>query len=480
MTTKTTTSIGEIAIERGYLTNDQLEEAMLINTVVIHKRPNSTLGLTLVDLGFLTNTQLKELETIHKNILEEQINDFLPDEVAEALKNPSNRHGKFVRIQLLGRGGLGEVWKAYDITLRRTVAIKFINTVNEDHWKIFIKESEILGKLQHPNIVPLFEIGNRFIVMPYINGRTLDQSELNANQKIDALRQTAIAIEYAHKNGILHRDIKPTNIMIELLDKTNFHVWVTDFGIAKDLNTRETILTTGMILGTPAYMPPEHIRGNTQNNDIKSDIYSLGATLYHLVIGKIPFAHEDLYKLMKSIVEDEPLLGKNVPRDLRSIIQKSMSKIPAERYGSSLEFAEDLNRFLINEPVKARNTGIIRRTGRKLFRNKIPLTFAALALFGFGFGLYGFFRDTNNRPPILSGSSSQPDHKLLNKGIDAKESQIKEQNIQKGQQQQGNNKQTEQQQEQDSPNNDPDLKNKPQQNQGEKQIEQDKMPQGKQ
>lgn len=409
MNVKTTTSVGEIAISKGYLTREQLEEAMLMHTVASRRNPRATMGSVLIDLGYLNQGQLVEVEQRQREIMEGQVQDDLPAEVQDAVKVPANRIGKFVRLELLGQGGLGEVWKAYDLVLRRMVAIKFVTSLQDDHWKMFRREAELLGRLQHPNIVPVYEIGDRFLVMPYIRGKTLDQAELSRQGAVEALRQVAMAIHHAHESGILHRDIKPSNIMIEGTIGKDFHVWVMDFGIAKEIHSKETLQTTGMIMGTPAYMAPEQLRGWTQAVGVRSDIYSLGATLYQTLTGRLPFVQEDIYELMRSIVEDEPQVAEDLPRDLRAVLLKAMDKVPEGRYATAAELAEDLARFAKGEPVMARPVGWLRRTGRRVARARGLAAIMVVGLFGIAFGVYGLTRNPDQPVSPNMGANAKED-----------------------------------------------------------------------
>ena len=381
MRIKTTTiSLGDIALNKGYLTKEDLEEAILIKSTASKKKRLSTLGSVLVNCGFLSSSQLETLEDEYKNILTGEFQKDLPAEVIEALRTPANRFGKFVRMELIGRGGLGEVWKAYDLVLNRIVAIKFVKSIRDDHWKMFMREAELLGKLQHPNIVPMYELGDRFIVMPLIKGSTLDDAKLPFRESIKAIYNVAVAMHYAHQQGILHRDLKPSNILVERISDDKFHVWVTDFGIAKEIQSKETLQTTGMIMGTPAYMSPEQVRGQFGQVDHKSDIYSLGATLFQLAAGTFPYLQDDIYKLMKSIVEEEIAVPSNVPKDIKAIIEKAMEKRQSARYESALEFAQDIERYLKDEPVFARPTGPIRRIARKISRFRAQTAVLALGM----------------------------------------------------------------------------------------------------
>jgi tetratricopeptide (TPR) repeat protein/predicted Ser/Thr protein kinase len=382
----TVVSFADLALRRGYVTKESLQEAMLLHAVAMRRRQKASLGQVMVKAGFLTSEQAGEIEREEKAILEAQAQADLPEAVVSAMQLPANRVGKFVKLELIGRGGLGEVWRAYDLVIRRVVAIKFVQTMTPEHWQRFVKEAQILGRLNHPNIVPLYEIGDKFIVMPYIKGRTLDRVKLTVPQAVEAIRQAAVAIAHAHTQGVVHRDLKPTNLMIER--GTTF---VTDFGIAKELQVKECLSTTGDILGTPAYMSPEQVRAREVGP--AADIYSLGATLYQLVAGALPFCIEDLYDMMRAIQEDDPVppsrWNPQVSRDLDAIVLKALEKRPGDRYANASAMAEDLGRLLNGEPVRARPVGTLGKLARRAGRHK---TGAALGLFAglcVAFGIYG-------------------------------------------------------------------------------------------
>lgn len=408
MKVTTALSFGDIALRKGYVSKEALQEALLLHAVAMKRRQNVSLGQVMLQAGLLSPEQVREIEREQQELLESAAREDLPEEVRTAMQFPANRIGKFVKLELVGRGGLGEVWRAYDLVIGRTVAIKFLLSTTPENWQRFVKEAHILGKLQHPNIVPLYELGDRFIVMPFIRGRTLDQLTLPVRQAADAIRQAALAIAYAHAQGVVHRDLKPSNIMIQ-----GSSVFVTDFGISKELQVKESLTTTGDILGTPAYMSPEQIRARTREIDARTDIYALGATLYHLLTGRPAFANEDLYEMMRAIQEDDPVppsrLNPQVPRDLEAIVLKAMEKQPARRYRTASAMAEDLERFLRGDPVLARPTGPAGRLVRRLARHKATVALAVVAAAGVAFGAVGFLSPTlRGRPNQTSRIDDVP------------------------------------------------------------------------
>lgn len=382
--TATALSFADVAVADGYVSKEAVEEAQLLYAAAKRRFPDATLADVMVRSGVLTREEAREIERRQGERLAAQAREDLPPEVAAAMAAPANRAGRFVKLEIVGRGGLGEVWRAYDPALRRVVAIKFVRSLAPESWRRFVQEAEILGRLQHPNIVPLLEIGDRFLVMPFIDGRTLDAAGLDARGAADAVRQAALALDHAHRQGVVHRDVKPANLLV-----AGGVVYVTDFGIAKEVRAREAMSTTGAIIGTPAYMSPEQVRGR-RDIDARADIYALGATLYQLLGRRVPFASDDLFEMLRAIQEDEPPgLGGPVPRDLEAVARKAMEKSPSRRYATAADMAEDLARFLRGEPVRARPSGALARMARRLARVRVPaalaLALAATALGGLAF-----------------------------------------------------------------------------------------------
>ncbi len=287
--------------------------------------------------------------------------DITPAEARLAMSDPSRRLNQYVLVQQVGQGGMGSVWKAWDTKLTRTVAIKFLNATHEESIRRFQREAQLAARLRHPNIAAIYEVnehkGVHFLAMDFIDGMSIGKAGLTLDKTVEAIAKVCDAIEYAHKHTIIHRDIKPQNIMVT----RDGEPFVTDFGLAKVLATESSISISGAILGTPAYMPPEQAAGETQSIDARSDIYSIGATLYMLVAGKPPFEAENASALLCKVCTTEPTPPRKInprcPAALEAIILKAMAKDRAQRYQSAGSMAEDLRRYLNKQPVTARRPG---------------------------------------------------------------------------------------------------------------------------
>ncbi len=301
---------------------------------------------------------------------------FAPDGRGEPLR----RFGDYELLEEIGRGGMGVVYRARQVSLNRPVAVKMIASgelASPEFVQRFHLEAEATAGLQHPNIVAIHEVGvhkgQHFYSMDYVEGQTLAERVLNnpvpPELAADYLKTIAEAVHYAHQRGILHRDLKPSNVLIDSLDQPH----LTDFGLAKRLTGDSDLTLTGQVLGSPNYMPPEQALGRRQAATIACDVYSLGAILYFLLTGRPPFAAESLTEILQQVLHSEPvsprLLNPTVPRDLETICLKCMSKEPERRYGSVLALAEDLDRFLRGEPVQARPVGVAGKAWRWCRRN---------------------------------------------------------------------------------------------------------------
>jgi TolB-like protein/predicted Zn-dependent protease/predicted Ser/Thr protein kinase len=294
--------------------------------------------------------------------------------VARMLKD----FGDYELLQEIGRGGQGVVYRARQKSLNRIVALKVIGLAHwatEAHVKRFRLEAEAAASLNHPCIVPIYEVGERdgacYFSMGLVEGGQLDavaKSEpMPIRHAAELIAKLARTVSYAHEHGILHRDIKPGNILLDAKGEPH----LTDFGLARLVETESTVTRTMEVLGTPSYMAPEQAVGNNAGVSSATDIYGLGAVLYQLLTGHPPFAGGTTYETVRLVLDTEPrhprVWNPKVDRDLATICLKCLEKDPQRRYSSALALAEDLERWLKHEPIGARRTGIFTR-GRKWVR----------------------------------------------------------------------------------------------------------------
>lgn len=299
---------------------------------------------------------------------------------------PGRVFGDYEILSVLGRGGMGVVYKARQIALDRVVALKMILTgtlSSIEDLQRFRTEAEATARLQHSNIVAIYEVGEvegqHFYSMEYIDGPSLIQrlkeGPLPGRVAARYLLSMARAIGHAHRHGILHRDLKPGNILLDQEDQPH----ITDFGLAKRLGTDSGQTHSGAILGTPSYMAPEQAAGKVKELGPACDIYGLGAVLYELLTGRPPFQAESSVDTIRHVLEQDPappsLLNPNVERDLETICLKCLEKDPQARYPSAEALAEDLNRYLNGESIVASSFNMIDRLARTLDRSHYIVEF---------------------------------------------------------------------------------------------------------
>jgi serine/threonine protein kinase/tetratricopeptide (TPR) repeat protein len=295
-------------------------------------------------------------------------------------------------LDVIREGGMGVVYRARQRGLNRLVALKMIrgDRARPDHFARFRTEAEAVAQLRHPNVIQIHEIGETdglpFLSLELMEGGTLEDrlagTPQPGRQAAALLVTLARAVQVAHGAGIIHRDLKPSNVLFseEGVPK------VTDFGLAKRLDSDSRQTETGQIMGTPCYMAPEQAKGHTRDVGPAADIYALGSILYEMLTGRPPFKGETSIETVRQVVEDEVVppsrLVPRIPKDLETICLYCLYKQPSRRYGSALALAEDLERFLAGRPIKARRTPLLERAGKLILRHPVAATLLTVGLIG--------------------------------------------------------------------------------------------------
>ncbi len=296
------------------------------------------------------------------------------------------RFGKYVRGDRLGAGGMGEVWKAWDSELNRWVALKFLKGASDsDEIARFRREAQLAARLGHPNIAAIyaFEAGDKpYLAMQFVDGRTLRAPGAAGTRTVVAqLRDAAIAVDYAHGQGIIHRDLKPENLMVT----ASGHVFVMDFGLARPVQSDSRLTASGLVVGTPAYMPPEQARGETA--DARADVYALGATLYELLTHRAPFAGASVFDVLRKVIDEDPARPRSIEAgidpELETIVLKCLEKDRERRYASARGLADDLGRWLAGEPISARAPTVGYRMRKWVARRRAMAAVVVIAVLAF-------------------------------------------------------------------------------------------------
>ena len=323
-------------------------------------------------------------------------------------------------LDVIGSGGMGVVYRARDRQLDRVVAVKMILAGGADGPQLarFRDEARAVAALQHPNIVQVFDAGEAggrpFLVLEYVPGGSLARfggAPIAPQRAAEIVAALARGVQHAHDRGIVHRDLKPANVLLAP-DGTPK---VTDFGLAKRLGDDSGHTRTGVVVGSPSYMPPEQATGNHKAVGPATDVYSLGAILYELLTGRPPFVGETVLDTIRQVGEHPPVppraLQPTVPKDLETVCLKCLHKEPGERYESAAALAADLGRFLAGEPVHARPPSVFGLIARNLQRANYHPAFARYAAWLFALApvsllvhlvAYFLLRDHPRYPVLMS------------------------------------------------------------------------------
>jgi len=312
-------------------------------------------------------------------------------EPAPALPVKERRVGKYRLIEMLGEGGMGVVFRARDDELGREVALKMLKTAqaySAGQMERFQREARNTARLRHPAIATLYETGRDadtvFISLELIAGKPFDPKAGDLHVRVALLEKVARAVQYAHEQGVIHRDLKPGNILVDREGGPH----LLDFGLSRDLEQASELTRSGAFFGTPSYSAPEQAAGRIHELGPRTDVYSLGAILYEILTGDVPFSGATVAEVLRKVTVEEPVRPQG-PLELRTICLKALEKDAARRYASAGAFADDLGRWLRGEPISARPISTTARIWRSAKKHRTMLVPALLMLLvGAGVGLW--------------------------------------------------------------------------------------------
>jgi tRNA A-37 threonylcarbamoyl transferase component Bud32 len=309
---------------------------------------------------------------------------------ASSVQFPVSGWDRYEFLELLGRGGMGVVYKARDRHLGRNVALKFIRDADSTHVMRLLQEARTQARIDHPNVCKVYEVGEvegkAYIAMQLMAGEQLGRaaSKLSLADKVWVMKEVAAAVHEAHRFGVIHRDLKPSNILVERAESGQWVPVVMDFGLAYEVNQGHGLTQTGTVMGTPSYMAPEQARGEVKSIDRRTDVYSLGATFYELLTGVPPFTDATFVGTLAKVLNEEPVpLRVHVPHlpvELETLILKCLSKEPNLRYASARALAEDLGRYLDGEPILGQRPSLLQRWKKRACKHRTLVAISSLSL----------------------------------------------------------------------------------------------------
>ncbi len=408
--------IAELLIERGWITASDREH---LNRLAERKVKRYG-GDARAALGVVATPEIRDIiRGAEDEEIRQSVSSMPPAAghvLVETLMRPTDEKSRYTLSRLHGEGGLGKVWLAHDRELNRQVALKEIRSEKARHpeaWRRFLKEAQITGQLEHPNIVPVYDLARRredeqpFYTMKFVRGQTLRDALRDYHRRcrdgtVDPMELRRLlgvfvsvcnALGYAHSRGVLHRDLKPSNIVLGGFGE----VLVLDWGLAKIVGSADVeastlgitdeaqmdATATGRVLGTPSYMAPEQADGRLDLLDARTDIYGLGAILFEILAGRAPHEGDNTDDILRRIVDNETprarAVHSSVPLALDAIAAKAMAKSQAARYPKAADLADDVQRWLADEPVSVVREPFAVRAGRWARRRKTAV-FSAAAL----------------------------------------------------------------------------------------------------